>query len=731
MWVLAALAPSCVAFAMPGEHLVVSNVNVQLRTSSGPVDVYYNLQTIGGEPVAVSLSLSTDAGLTYTHPCQSVTGDVGPGVTPGNNLHIVWDVTTDYPGLYSDRCRLRIYVDDGVPGSDLVTVVFTTQDPAHIVYPTSATHGDSLRIQDLQAAVASADAVYRLGTGYDIASFAYSELDHVAANGYKDPSGLQCGLTSDGGEIRNNVRYLNLRFPQATRRAEMFYIPWENYIPQGSTIVSAMLNVEHSQNNYMAYTDTLVAVQMSNPSDNDWYKIKGVGSNYTDYAHASWSLQQSANGGAWGGPEGHPWVPALDDRKNLWSWGAINDWTGSTTALSPGYLPSRTNMQIKLTNCVQSVVAGGVNNGILLAYGENFLGGGNFKHYHWDDSGSAAGRTPYVVVTYRTAQYTPPFGTSDWAFMANTDDGKFACNAAYTDTFLAHGGKFTIFMAKRQINSGSGACTPAQLVNFHTKGMEVGNHSRYHKDPWGLTHWSHEYTMPDTASAAWDSLKFDVQPKWMYAMADTIVGDLRGSPRFAKSFALPNNRWSPEVMLALEKYGYTAIRTGTSFTYNRDTYYQLATQSPGRTDSLMTGVPTQFARRARNMSGLPTFQSIDIIAGYKSNPALTEASLDSIRTNMHRAVFQLRGQDRRALNLYWHDFKTNPSNNSYSDGVNANELGAMLDVVDALGGRYMTTGEYTEWIKSKATAVPTPFNYAQPDTFRVEASERVWFIPDE
>jgi hypothetical protein len=43
----------------------------------------------------------------------------------------------------------------------------------------------------------------------------------------------------------------------------------------------------------------------------------------------------------------------------------------------------------------------------------------------------------------------------------------------------------------------------------------------------------------------------------------------------------------------------------------------------------------------------------------------------------------------------------------------------------------LTDSEYTNWIKARATAVATPASYAQPDTFKVQASDRVWFIPDE
>lgn len=715
--------------AAQGSTLLVSNV--RMLVTNGLVRVIYDLATVDGQAVTVRLNLSTDGGQTFPYLCQTVDGDVGGGILPGAGRQIVWNATADFPNLNSEQCRLRVSADDDVTTQDTFTVVFTTQDPTNVIYPTGATHLDSLRVQGLTAAIGSADAVYRLGTGFDVPTFAYSEIDRPVPDGYKDPNGVSVGMNCDGATLVNNGRFLNLHFPQATRRSELVYIPWQDFIPPHATILSAAMDVQLNTGAYYGFRDSVVAVQMSNPADNQWYQVKGVGSNYPDFAHASWNRQQSSNGGAWGGPDAHPWTPSLDDRKFLWAWGEINDWSGSTNETPTGLIPTYSSMSIKLTNCVQAAVNGDVNNGVILSYAENNSFAGSYKHYHWDDYSSARGRTPYVVVKYRNTPYVKPFGTSDWTFIANTDDGKFPCNNAYTDIFLAHGGKYTIFMAKNQISTGTGASTPRQLIDFHTRGMEVGNHSRYHRE-WGLTYWSRQMTMPDTNSAAWDSLMFDAGPVWMYNMADTIVGDLRNDPTFAKSFALPTNSWSPESLLALAKFRYVAVRTNASSSqYNRDRYYTLATQRASKTDTISTGMPTQFGRRPRNMTMLPPFDWAPTIVGYKGNPALTEASLDSIRHNAHRVIFQLRGQDRRALHLFWHDFKTNPSGNGYGEGLNANELDALLDVVDELGGRYMTTSEYANWIKDRATPVATPAGYAQPDTFKFQASDRVWFVPDE
>ena len=73
-----------------GDELLVDQVQAAQLPGTTLVDVWYNLQTVGGEPVSITLYLSTDAGASYPYHCPSVTGDVGASVMPGTDLHIVW-----------------------------------------------------------------------------------------------------------------------------------------------------------------------------------------------------------------------------------------------------------------------------------------------------------------------------------------------------------------------------------------------------------------------------------------------------------------------------------------------------------------------------------------------------------------------------------------------------------------------------------------------------------------
>ena len=93
---------------------VVSNIRASQRTGTQLVDIYYNVADAdGNSPLTIYLSISANAGLNYNVPVFTLTGAVGPGVTLGNDRHIVWNAGTDWGGQLSSQCRVRIVADDG------------------------------------------------------------------------------------------------------------------------------------------------------------------------------------------------------------------------------------------------------------------------------------------------------------------------------------------------------------------------------------------------------------------------------------------------------------------------------------------------------------------------------------------------------------------------------------------------------------------------------------------
>ena len=103
--------------AMPPE---VSNVRASQRDNSKLVDIYYNATDADGDLLKVRVEISDNDGIKYSVPAFSLTGDIGEGIAPGSNKHIVWDAGTDWDGEYSDKMRVKVFAIDaqGFPGME-------------------------------------------------------------------------------------------------------------------------------------------------------------------------------------------------------------------------------------------------------------------------------------------------------------------------------------------------------------------------------------------------------------------------------------------------------------------------------------------------------------------------------------------------------------------------------------------------------------------------------------
>jgi hypothetical protein len=689
--------------------------------------------------------------------------------------------------------QMEIGFRGGDAGWDTVVAIFTTQARTAIAgtdtfsLPASSGANDNARIYELNDYVlgrhrkswradnADTAIVYHMGTatsaaGFkaNITSFAYTEIDSGRAEWgpqAKDATGVAVAMVSDRRTLFESVAALQLRAnwrgvdADTTRNFgfphfELVYIPFESVIPANATIVSATVNVSTNGSMYQGHNDSLICTLMTNPNDNKWYLSKGWDANHTELARGTWRRQRGAS---WGGvTNAFPWSPELNVRRNMWDWGNVSDWTGSVvTGGTP--IAQYANVPIQATNCVQAAVTGSVNNGLLLSYHSQDTSREKFTHYNWDRVGNASvnNRTPYVVVKYITKKYQPPFGNKEWAFLFATDDGKVLANTSYDSVMNLHNGKMTMFVADRILNSAT-YMTSAQVMSMWASGNEIGNHSSRHVPAagtgGGLLHY-HKTGLNGggnlavgAATTGWDSLMIDCSPAWMYTMATAQgYGDLSGDRSFAKSHALPNGGWSPEIFEALYRNGYTAIRgTGANPASDRVHYWEGGPSAPSapigkaRADSMwLDGPLTQSGRWARNFSLMAVTipasgVSGQTIFGLKSAPAADQAGLDAVSNNVRRLAYQMIGQNRRAIITFTHALKSNPAAPAgYNDGVNADELDAALDAVDAFagGGRYMGFAEYKDWLKTYATGIATPAFATAPDTFQVQATEKIWCIP--
>lgn len=82
-----------------GDTETVTNVRGVQRENSKLVDIYYDLNATDYGTYTVGVEIE---GRTITVNASTFTGDVGKGVTPGTNRHILWDAGTDWPGKRGD-----------------------------------------------------------------------------------------------------------------------------------------------------------------------------------------------------------------------------------------------------------------------------------------------------------------------------------------------------------------------------------------------------------------------------------------------------------------------------------------------------------------------------------------------------------------------------------------------------------------------------------------------------
>ena len=158
---------------------VVSNIRASQRAGTHLIDIYYNVSDAdGNSPLTVFVGISDNAGASYNVPVFTLTGAVGPGVTLGNDRHIVWNAGTDWAGHFSSQCRVKIIADDGTappaptgmayipPGPFQMGDNFldggTSEIPVHTVYVTAFFMDKNLVSRELWLDVYS----WALGHGY-------------------------------------------------------------------------------------------------------------------------------------------------------------------------------------------------------------------------------------------------------------------------------------------------------------------------------------------------------------------------------------------------------------------------------------------------------------------------------------------------------------------------------------------------------------------------------------
>ena len=112
---LALICPILITVSADNHAPVVKNVYAQQRPGTFLIDITYDVENEDSDLLEVIIEASDDDGATYTIIPESLTGDVGKNIAPGNGKKIVWDVGKDLPGTRGDQFKVRVIADDGVP----------------------------------------------------------------------------------------------------------------------------------------------------------------------------------------------------------------------------------------------------------------------------------------------------------------------------------------------------------------------------------------------------------------------------------------------------------------------------------------------------------------------------------------------------------------------------------------------------------------------------------------
>ncbi|MEN9975118.1 MAG: hypothetical protein RLZZ282_1124 [Verrucomicrobiota bacterium] len=182
VWLTAlALAATPAGFA----QVTVSNISAAQRSGTKLVDIHYDLSG-GTSPVAVSLDISADGGVTWSVPASTLTGDVGSKVPPATGLKVTWNAGNDWNDQYSTRTRFRIQIADSLASSEFSRIPvgsFTMGDaldrdadaPSHSVSLSSF----FLQKNEVSQAQWNVVRAWALGHGYSkLASGASKGINH-------------------------------------------------------------------------------------------------------------------------------------------------------------------------------------------------------------------------------------------------------------------------------------------------------------------------------------------------------------------------------------------------------------------------------------------------------------------------------------------------------------------------------------------------------------------------
>jgi formylglycine-generating enzyme required for sulfatase activity len=94
-------------------------VRAAQRPGSRIIDIDYDLIGMNG-PVQVTVSASSDGGLSWDVPLTALSGDLGPAVTGGTGRRVTWDAGADWNRKFAAGMLFRVKAEPEIGGSSMI-----------------------------------------------------------------------------------------------------------------------------------------------------------------------------------------------------------------------------------------------------------------------------------------------------------------------------------------------------------------------------------------------------------------------------------------------------------------------------------------------------------------------------------------------------------------------------------------------------------------------------------